>query len=170
MAQHRESRMNRRPAGYWLDQHFDGIGRNQLVGETQILELISLGAPLASILNKICTAIDFQLGNVISLVLLPDSDENHLCSVSRSARQVGLHLFSSTDIFSRDMVFLGTLEIYGCDPRRPAQSESQLIELAVHLAAIALQCQKAEGNCERLSTRSRDKFDGALPDRPPYLN
>ena len=170
MTQHRESRVNRRPAEHALDQHFDRSGCSQLMGERQILELISLGAPLASILNKLCTAIDFQLGNVISLVLLPDSDENHLCSVSRSARQVGLHLFSSTDIFSRDMVFLGTLEIYGCDPRRPAQSESQLIELAVHLAAIALQCQKAEGNCERLSTRSRDKFDGALPDRPPYLN
>jgi hypothetical protein len=169
MAQHRESRMNRRPAGYWLDQHFDGIGRNQLVGETQILELISLGAPLASILNKICTAIDFQLGNVISLVLLPDSDENHLCSVSRSARQVGLHLFSSTDIFSRDMVFLGTLEIFGCDPRQPTQCECQLIELAVHLAVIALERQKAEENCEKPPSRSRSEIESAL-ERPPYIN
>jgi hypothetical protein len=168
MTQHRESRA-KRPAEYWSDQHFDGSRRSQLAGERHILELISLGAPLPSILNKLCTAIDCQVGNVVSLVLLPGGDENHLCSVSRSATQVGLHLFSSTGIFSCDMVFLGTLQIYGCDPRQPTQSEYQLIELAVHVAAIALQRQKTEENYERDPRRSRGKIDSAL-ERSPYIN
>jgi GAF domain-containing protein len=169
MTHHRESRMNRRPAEYWLDQHFDSSRRGQLTGERQILELISLGAPLPSILNKLCTAIDLQIGNVVSLVLLPDRDENHRCSVSRSATQVGLHLFSSTGLYSRDMVFLGTLEIFGCDPRQPTQCECQLIELAVHLAVIALERQKAEENCEKPPSRSRSEIESAL-ERPPYIN
>jgi hypothetical protein len=169
MTHHRESRTKRLPADYWLDQHFDSSRRSQLAGERHILELISLGAPLPSILNKLCTAIDLQVGNVVSLVLLPDRDENHLCSVSQSATHVGLHLFSSTDIISRDMVFLGTLEIYCCYPRRPTWREYQLIELVVHLAAIALQRQSAEDDCEKPSRRSGSKIDSA-PERPPFIN
>jgi hypothetical protein len=165
---HRDSRTKQLPAEHRLDQQFDGSRRSQLAGERHILELISLGTPLPSILNKLCAAIDFQVGNVVS-VLLPDGGENHPCSVSRSATRVGLHLFSSTDIFSRDMVFLGTLQIYGCDPRRPTRREIQLIELVVHLAALALQRQKADENCERLPKRPVSKIDSSL-ERPPYIN
>src|SRR5580700_11214983 len=112
-----ESRTTRVPRELWPYQHCNDDSRRQLVGEGHILELISLGAPLPGILNKLCTAIDFQIGNVVSLVLLPDGEENHLCSVTQSATQVGLSVFSSTDILSRDKTLLGILEIYGCDPR-----------------------------------------------------
>ena len=85
-----------------------------------ILELISLGAPLGVILNKLCVAIDVQIGNVVSLVLLPDGQEDHLSSTSQSAVQMGLSLFfSSTSILSCDEALSGRLEIYSCDPRGP---------------------------------------------------
>ena len=64
----RMSRMRRAPRGFGLHQHFSDTRRSQLVGERHILELISLGAPLPGILNKLCTAIDVQIGNVVSLV------------------------------------------------------------------------------------------------------
>ena len=168
MAEH-ESRTKRVARGSWLYQHFNDNRRSPLAGERHILELISLGAPLPGILNKLCTAIDVQIGNVVSLFLLPDGEENHLCSVTQSALRVGLHVFSSTDILARDKSVLGTLEIYGCDPRRPTPPEYQLIERVVHLAAIALQRHGDEEDFERPSKHSRDGMGSAL-ERPPFIN
>jgi len=169
MADHHESRTRRAQPEFWRDQHCNDSRRSQLAGERHILELISLGAPLSGILNKLCTAIDCQIGNVVSLVLLPDGDENRLCSVSRSATQVGLHLFSSRDILSRDRVFLGTLEMYGCDPRRPTPQEYKLIQRVVHLAAIAIQRHEQEQDFERSSKHSSSGMGSAL-ERPPFIN
>jgi hypothetical protein len=131
--------------------------------------MISQGAPLPGILNKLCTVIDVQVGNVVSLFLLPDGEPNHHCSVSQSAVKLGLHVFSSTDILSRDKTHLGTLEIYGCDPRRPTADEYRLIERVVHLAAIALQRHEREQDFERSSRRSRSGMGSAL-ERPPFIN
>jgi hypothetical protein len=131
--------------------------------------MISQGAPLPGILNKLCTVIDVQVGNVVSLFLLPDGEPNHHCSVSQSAVKLGLHLLSSTDILSRDKTHLGPLEIYGCDPRRPTADEYRLIERVVHLAAIALQRHEQEQDFERSSRRSRSGMGSAL-ERPPFIN
>ena len=83
------------------------------------LELISLGAHLPGILNRLCTAIDVQIGNVVSLVVLPNGEQNQLGPLTRSAMQVGLSVFSSTAILSRDKSLLGTFQLYCCDQRRP---------------------------------------------------
>jgi hypothetical protein len=128
-----------------------------------------LGAPLPGILNKLCIAIDVQIGNVVSLVLLPNGEENHLCSITQSAAQFGLNVFSSTSIFSRDKSFLGTLQMYCCDQRRPTPHELQLIERVIHLAALALQRHEDQEDFERPSKRSRSGMDGAL-ERPPFIN
>src|ERR1700689_2670006 len=113
-------------------------GRVQFTGEKHIRELISLGAPLPGILNELCTAIDVQIGNVVSLVWLPDELDSHLYTSAQSAMQMGLSIFSSVCILSREEALLGTLEIYGCDPRRPTPDEFQLIGRVVNLAAVAL--------------------------------
>ena len=84
-----QSRTTRVPRELWPYQHCDD-SRRQLVGEGHILELISLGAHLPVILNRLCTAIDVQIGNVVSLVVLPNGDENQLGPLTRSAMQVGL--------------------------------------------------------------------------------
>jgi hypothetical protein len=53
----------------------DGSVPDPTEEERQILELISLDAPLPGILNRLCAAIDVQIGNVVSLVSLPDREE-----------------------------------------------------------------------------------------------
>jgi hypothetical protein len=168
MANH-ELRTKRASDELWVERPFHHKRPSKLAGESDILEAIVLGVPVPTVLNKLCTAVDFQIGNVVSLVLLPDGVENHYCSVTHIALQVGLQLFSSTDILSRDKTLLGTLEIYGCNPRRPTQREHRLIERAVHLAAIALQRDVAEEDPERPLGRSRNRIDGAL-ERPSFVN
>jgi len=144
-----QSRTTRAPRELWPYQHCNDVSRGQLVGEGHILELISLGAPLLGILNRLCTAIDVQIGNVVSLVVLANGEENQLGPLTRSAMQVGLSVFSSSGIRSRDNSLLGTFQIYCCDQRRPTRQEFQLIGRAVQLAAIALQRNTDKENFEK---------------------
>jgi hypothetical protein len=162
-------RMIRAPEQSWIDRHCNDSRRSELAGERHILELISLGAPLPGILNKLCTALDVQIGNVVSLVLPSDPEANCLWSITQCAVQVGLHFFASADILGREKTRLGTLEIYSCDPRQPTWAEYQLIERVVHLAAIALQRHHDDDNFERPSRGSREDMDDA-PERPPFIN
>lgn len=143
--------------------------RCQLVGERQIIELISLGAPLPGILNKLCMMIDVRIGNVVSVVSLPETDENHNCSITRSALQVGLEVFSSSAILAPDRTLLGTLEIYGCDPRRPTPHEYHLINHVVYLASLALQRFKPDDDFERTAVKLRGKLNGSL-EKLPFVN
>ena len=110
-----------------------------LAGEGQLLELISEGAPLPQILDRVCTGLDVQVGNVISLVFLRDDEEHTLHKIEDSAATFGLIAFSCTPILSTEEEFLGTLEMYCCFPRKPTLSESGLIERATRLAALAIQ-------------------------------
>jgi hypothetical protein len=110
-----------------------------LDGEGQLLELISEGAPLSQVLDKVCTALDVQLGNVVSLVLFPRDEEHALHTIAQSATEFGLTPFSCTAILSPNEEFFGTLETYCCFPRKPTHSESELIERAARLAALAIQ-------------------------------
>jgi hypothetical protein len=164
-----EARTKRALGALWL--HPDGTGNRhgKFEGEGQILELISLGAPLAGILNRLCIVIDVQIGDVISLVSLADAEENHLCSITQRASEVGLDVFSSTGILSVDQTLLGTLEIYACDPRRPTKDENELIERVSDLAAIALQRHAHEQDFESASGRPGGRI-GRASETPPFIN
>jgi len=109
-----------------------------LPGEKRIVELISKGAPLAEILNNLCTAIDLQLGNIVSVMLLPNDTERDFKTIAHGALQFGLHLYWSADIALWDESVLGSFEMYCCVPRTPTASELELIRRATHLAAIAI--------------------------------
>lgn len=142
--------------------------RVQLAGERQILELISLGAPLPGILNRLCTAIDVHIGNVVTAFSPPDQDENHLCFETQSAMRMGLDVFWFHRILSGDRAFLGTIRIYGCDSRQPTPHEHKLIERISHLAGIALQRHEDEQGFERPSGRTEGGIIGAF-ERPPFV-
>jgi len=168
----------RPPSDFRLHRQSTDHRRCQLVGERQILELISLGAPLPGILNKLCMMIDVRIGNVVSIVTLPHQAENHICSMTHSALQVGLEIFSSSAILSPDNTFLGMLEIFGCDPRRPTVLEYHLIDRVGYLAALALQrleppepsdAPEAYHPFERLATKPKGKLLGPL-EKPPFIN
>jgi hypothetical protein len=167
----RESRTKWAPAEFWEYRHGNDDRRSPLAGERHILKLISLGAPLPGILNKLCSAIDVEIGKVVSIVLLPDAEGIHLsCSISQSATQFGLNSFSFTRIFSHDKILLGTLQIYCCDQRRPTPNEYQLIERVAHLAGIALQRHKDAKDCETSTRVSRRVIGGNEPETPPFIN
>jgi len=142
----------------------------QLADEGHILELISLGAALPWILNKLCTSLDVQIGDVVSLFTLPDEEIGHLCADAQSAMQMGLSIFSSKDIFSPDGTLLATLEIYGCGSRRPAAHEYQLIERVMNLAGVALGRHKDSEEFERFSRNMRRAKDRSEHERPRYIN
>lgn len=143
--------------------------RCQFVGERQILELISLGAPLPGILNKLCMMIDVRIGNVVSIVSLPEQAQNHFCSMTHSALQVGLEIFSSSAILSPDRIFLGMLEIFGCDLRRPTRLENDLIDRVTYLAALALQSPDPEDRLDRAAMKPKGRLLGPS-EKPPFIN
>ena len=112
--------------------------RTDLRGEKNILDLISTGVALPEVLNNLCTAIDLQIGNIVSVVLLPDDAERDFKTIARGALQFGLCLYWSADIPFRDQGVLGSLEMYCCVPRTPTAWELKLIQRATYLAALAI--------------------------------
>jgi len=136
----REEETRTRWASGQLALHGQGPGKKQtdLAGEAHILELISAGAPLPLVLNDLCTAIDVQIGNVVSVILLPDDADRDLQALARRAQQFGLHVFWSASIPLRDESVLGSFEMYCCAPRMPSASELQLIQRATELAGLAI--------------------------------
>ena len=126
-------------------------GLTFLAGEVQLLELISEGAPLPHILDGVCTALNVQLGNVVSLVLLPDHAEHTSHAFEQSAAMFGLTTFSCTPILSTEGEFLGTLETYCCFSRKPSSTESEVIERAAQLAALAIQSYNQDLNSKSCS-------------------
>jgi len=122
-----------------------------LAGEGQLLEMISAGAPLPEVLDRVCTVLDLQVGNVVSLVLLPDDGEHTHHTIAQSAAKFGLTSFSCTPILSPTEEFFGTLELYCCFSRKPSICESELIERATHLAALAIQQYHHDVDAERCS-------------------
>jgi len=141
-----------------------------LAGEGQLLEMISAGAPLPEVLDRVCTVLDLQVGNVVSLVLLPDDEEHTFHTIAQSAAKFGLTSFTCTPILSSTGEFFGTLEIYCCFAQKPSLCESELIDRAAHLAALAIQQyhhdQEAESrSLEWTVATRRSPYDG-----PPSAN
>jgi len=141
-----------------------------LASEGQLLELISEGAPLPQILDRVCSAVDIQLGNVVSMVLLPDDAEHTLHTFERSAITFGLTPFSCAPILSIEAEFLGTLETYCCLPRRPTLTESALIEQAAQLAAVAIQHFNLDVRSESCSLDWNGATRGTPHEEPPSTN
>ncbi len=103
-----------------------------LIGESQLRELILTDKPLAEVLNRICSALDVQIGNVISVVLRRDE-------LPEQSARFGLYLFSCCAILSTNRQLLGTLETYSCLLKNPTVDEARLIQRASQFAALAFQ-------------------------------
>jgi hypothetical protein len=164
-----QSRTKRSPADFRFHRQCTDNRRGPLVGERQILEQIYLGAPLPGILNKLCMMIDVRIGDVVSIVSLPDEDEKHFCSMTCSALQVGLEIFSTSAILSPDKTLLGMLEIFGCDPRRPTVPEYLLIDRVAYLASLALLRPEAPDGLQVPSVKPCGRIGGPL-EKPPFIN
>jgi hypothetical protein len=109
-----------------------------LRAEEQILHAIFARAPVSDILDKICIALDCQIGNMISLISLPGDNPESVLEVARNAALFGLHSFYSEGIVADNDEVLGSIEMYCTVPRRPSANEVELIERAKCLVAIAI--------------------------------
>jgi hypothetical protein len=121
-------------------QRFSGRKETLLRGENGILELISMGAPLSGVLNRLCGAIDLQIANLVSAITLADDHAHDLPTITERAARFGLYVFWSASIPLRDEAPMGWLEMYSCVSRKPALLELQLIERVTHLAVLAIRC------------------------------
>jgi hypothetical protein len=117
--------------------------------EEQLLQSISNRAPLPGVLNEICSALDCQIGSVVSLISLPGDDACELTAMAMNAVLFGLYTFCSEGVVAENGELLGSLEMYSSVPRSPSASESQLIERARCLAAIAIQRHNEARHHER---------------------
>ena len=129
-----------------------------LPGEEQLLQSISARAPLSEVLGRICSAIDSQIGNMVSLISLPGDDVTDHAAIARIAALFGLHAFCSSGVVAENDEVLGSLEMFCCVPRRPSARELQLIELATCLAAVAITRHNEagyQGNCGDEGNRPR---------------
>ena len=109
-----------------------------LSAEEQLLQSISARAPLAQVLNKICSVLDCDIGNVVSLISFPEDDATDLAAIAANAKHFGLYTFCSAGVLAENDELLGSLEMYCCVARSPSSEEFQLIQRAACLAAIAI--------------------------------
>jgi hypothetical protein len=106
--------------------------------EEQLLQSIPARMPLLEVLDRICSAINSQIGNVVSLISLPGDDVTEHAAIARVTALFGLHCFCSSGVVAENDELLGTLEMYSCVPRSPSAREFRLIERATCLAATAI--------------------------------
>ena len=104
-------------------KHGTSHGRIGRIGprvEEQIIRSILARASLPKVLNRICGALDYEIGNVVSLVSLPHDDGTDLDAIAWNPEHFGLYSFCSAGIFDETDDLLGSLEIYCCVPRAPS--------------------------------------------------
>jgi hypothetical protein len=128
---------------HWLQPNSGRDIQYLLRAEEQLLQSISGRAPLPEVLCKICDALDSEIGNMISLIALPNDDATGIAAIAKSAKLFGLYKFCSADVVGGNDELLGSLEMYCSVSRRPFLSEVRLIERATCLAAVAIQRSKA---------------------------
>jgi hypothetical protein len=157
MDEHRSRRRERRLIPM-QPQHPEGRVHYLLEAEEQILRSIAIHAPVPQILNEICTALDCQIGNMVSLISLPEGEVANIPEIARNAALFGLHLFFSACVLGECGKELGSLEMYSCAMRDPSCYELQVIERAVCLAAIAM-----EGHGKEDRPVSHRKSENELP-------
>ena len=139
-------------------------------GEGHVLELISAGATLPDVLDKICTALDVQMGNVASLVLSLDDDEHFTHTIAQYAAECGLSVFSCTAILSPSDELVGIFEVYSCFRRSPTLNENMLIERATYLAALAIQLYDHAPDSERPPSPWSGTLGRGSREEPPPEN
>jgi diguanylate cyclase (GGDEF)-like protein/PAS domain S-box-containing protein len=80
---------------------------------------------------------------------------------SELALASGLRACWSTPIFATDGSVLGTFALYYREPRGLADGDAELVELATHVAGIAIERARSEEDARQSEARYRDLFENA---------
>jgi hypothetical protein len=141
-----------------------------LRAEEQLLRSISARIPLREVLDRICSALDLQIGNIYSLICLPDDDATDHAAIARVAAHFGLHTFCSAGVVAQNDELLGSLEMYCCVPRRPSAREFQLIERATCIAGIAIKRHNEAGHHGHCCIQRNRPVRGGVLEWPVSMN
>ncbi len=153
-----------------VHRNFDGKILYLLSAEEQLLQSISTRAPLPEVLNGICSALDCQIGNVVSLISLPGDEASDLAEIAMNAALFGLYTFCSGGVVAENNELLGSLEMYCSVPRSPSASELHLIERAKRLAAIAIELDNEAGHQGNCGMRGYRPLRGRVLEWPVSMN
>ena len=138
--------------------------------EERLLQLISNRTPLPKVLNEICSALDCQIGSVVSLISLPGDDAGELAAIAMNATLFGLHTFCSEEIVTESGELLGFLEMYTGVARCPSSDEARFIERAKCLAAIAIKRHNEAGPQGSRDARGNRQVRRSAFEWPTSLN
>jgi hypothetical protein len=138
--------------------------------EEQFLQSIPARTLLLEVLDRICSAINSQIGNVVSLISLPGDDVTDHAEIARIAALFGLHAFCSAGVVAENDELLGSLDVYCCVPRSPSARESQLIKRATCLAAIAIRHHHAANHHGYGSIHGNRPVRGGVLEWPLSMN
>jgi hypothetical protein len=150
--------------------HSDDKVQYLLSAEEQLLQSISTGAPLPEVLNGICSALDCQIADVVSLISLPGDNAGELAEIAMHAAFFGLYTFCSEGVVGENDELLGSLEMYCSVRRSPSIGEFQLIERAKCLAAIAIKLDNQAGHRGKCGTRENEPVRGQVLEWPVSMN
>ena len=122
-----------------------------LTADEQRSQSIETRTLLSETLNEICSSLDQDIGNVVSLILPYDGGAADRECIAGSASHCGLHTLCSEGIFAQHGELLGFLEIYSCVARGASAEEFQRIQRAKRLAEIAIKIynETNDGNTHR---------------------
>jgi hypothetical protein len=116
--------------------------------EERVLRSISSRVALPKVLNEICSVLDCQIGNVVSLISLPGDDAGDLAAIAKNAALFGLYTFCSEGVFDESDKLLGFLEMYSSVARRPNASRRLQSSVMVRLAKNRIAACKVAGQPE----------------------
>jgi hypothetical protein len=151
-------------------RYSEGSIQYLMYGEEQILRSISARAPIAKILNEICNALDCQIGNVVSLISVPEGDTIDTGDVRRHAARFGLYIFYSGDITFEGGELLGSLQMYCCVSKAPSLRACQLIVRAACLAAVAIKRSRVTEDQSHSRAHRNQPVSEYVPARPASMN
>ena len=138
--------------------------------EEQLLQSIPARTPLLEVLDRICSAINSQIGNMVSLISLPVDDVTDHAAIARIAALFGLHAFCSAGVVAENGELLGSLEMYSFVQRRPSACEFQLIKRATCLAAIAIKRHNEAGHNGYCRIQGNQPRRGGVLEWPVSVN
>jgi len=159
-----------RPPKRKLLRHFDDEMKYLLSGEEQLLQSLTAHAPLTEVLNRICSALDRKIGNVVSHIALPEEDYGDPVAMGMNAALFGLYVFSLEALVAENDQLLGSLEIYCCVSRSPTADETRWIERAKCLAALAIQIDAEAAGQEHPDRRRQQPLQRRVRDWPALIN
>src|SRR5438270_11864900 len=105
-----------------------------LRGESYILDMLSDGTPLPTILNAVCSALEAQIAKVRAVLTLAEEDAPQASSAPTVSR-FGYSVFYCSEIVSGQGNLLASLEMYCSVPRTPSRQEISIIERAMQIAS-----------------------------------